>query len=251
MSKWKLTTLEKKCWTEVQIWRNKDGLEAKHEIGWRWGWVRYSTKPDLSSYDDKDYEQVEVSSLGEVDDMEQDDGCSDFWYWPDELDEDERDRLSEIYDENWDEGLNEEGWEEWEREFYICGPVELKQEIEYYLESAEPAVKVETWIKDDLIVEHRTKHKGRVLFNSEPDISGYDPNEQLDIRQLEQMYPRPSLVDNTVIEEEWEFPEDMPKKEQNWFKKNKWEKYTEAGWESQDDQIWLTGELILIKDEEE
>jgi hypothetical protein len=90
-----------------------------------------------------------------------------------------------------------------------------------------------------------------VLFNSEPDISGYDPNEQLDIRQLEQMYPRPSLVDNTVIEEEWEFPEDMPKKEQNWFKKNKWEKYTEAGWESQDDQIWLTGELILIKDEEE
>jgi hypothetical protein len=59
--------------------------------------------------------------------MEQNDGCWEDWTWPDGVDEEEVDRLSEIYEEEGDEGLENEGWVQDETEYWVSGPLELEE----------------------------------------------------------------------------------------------------------------------------
>ena len=248
MSTWKLSTVEKKSCTQIEFFKKGD-LVAQKEIGWRWCWARYSEKPDLSNYD-PNKDQIELYSLGDVDDMEQDDGCWEEWTWPDEIDEEEAERLEEIYNEDYDEGLENEGWVVDDTEYWVSGPLELVQEIQWYIDGEQPLVMVDSWTKDDLIVEQRTTYaKTHAVFESEPDIAGYDPDDQLDLSKLDITVYNYRGADE--LSEEWEFPEDMPKKEQNWFKKSHWDKWTKAGWTRQNTQVWVTGELNLTKDEEE
>jgi len=244
---WKLSTAEKKSCTQIEYFEKGD-LVAQREIGWRWCWARYSDKPDLSNYN-PDKDQVELYDLGDVTDMEQDDGCWEDWTWPDEVDEDEVERLSDIYEEEGDEGLENEGWILKETEYWVSGPLELEQEIHWYLDGGDPMVIVERWNKDDQIVEYRTTLEStHAVFDQEPDISGFEPSDQIDITTL----GIPAYGwDADQISSEWEFPEDMPKKEQNWFKKYYWKKWSDAGWTMGNKQVWVTGDLTLTKDETE
>jgi hypothetical protein len=123
---WKLSTLEKKSCTQIEYFK-KGELTAQREIGWRWCWARYNDKPDLSDYD-PDKDQIELYGLGDIEDMEQDDGCWETWTWPDELDEEEAERLEDIYNEEYDEGLENEGWILDDNEFWVSGPLELIEE---------------------------------------------------------------------------------------------------------------------------
>jgi hypothetical protein len=246
MSTWKLSTAEKKSCTQIEFYKKGD-LVAQHEIGWRWCWARYKEKPDLSDYD-SEKDQVELYSLGDVEDMEQDDGCWDSWTWPDDIDEEEQERLEEIYNEEGDDGFENEGWVPEETEYWVSGPLDIEKEISWYIDGNEPMVLVERWTKDDLVVEQRkTLETTHVVFDEEPDISGYDPTDQFDLKSLNIA----TAYETEKISEEWEFPEEMSKKEQNWFKKYDWDKWTKAGWTHQNKQLWITGEIELTKDEEE
>jgi hypothetical protein len=248
MSTWKLSTAEKKSCTQIEFFK-KGELVAQREIGWRWCWARYSEKPDLSDYD-PNKDQIELYSIGDVDDMEQDDGCWEEWTWPDDVDEEEVERLEEIYEEDGDEGLENEGWVLEDTEYWVSGPLDVEQEIQWYIDGDQPLVMVDRWTKDDLIVEQRiTYAKTHAVFESEPDIAGYDPEEQIDISNLG--IPVYNYRGPAEILEEWEFPEDMSKKEQKWFKENEWDKFTDGGWTRQNTQVWVTGELTITKDEEE
>jgi hypothetical protein len=245
---WKLSTQEKKSCTQIEYF-TKGELVAQREIGWRWCWARYEGKPDLSNYD-PDKDQIELYTLGDILDMGQDDGCWESWTWPDEVDEEEVDRLSEIYEEDGEEGLENEGWSSDDNEYWVSGPLELEQEIQWYVDSNYPLVVVEHWTKDDLTVEQRlTYAKTHVVFDSEPDLVGYDPEDQMEILCLN--IPAGKYKDADLISEEWEFPEDMPKKEQNWFKKYSWVKWAKGGWCMENRQVWITGEIVITKDEEE
>ena len=245
---WKLSTQEKKSCTQIEYFK-KGELVAQREIGWRWCWARYDSKPDLSDYD-PDKDQIELYSMGDVVDMEQDDGCWDDWTWPDDVDEEEVDRLSEIYEDEGDEGLENEGWVLDDTEYWITGPLELEQEISWYIDGEQPLVVVEHWNKDDEIVEQRlTYAKTHIVLDSKPDIEDYDPEDQMEILSLN--IPAGSYKDAELISEEWDFPEDMPKKEQNWFKKYKWDRWGKNGWYMQNRQVWITGEIVITKDEEE
>ena len=122
---WKLSTVEKKSCVQIEFW-TKDGLTAQREIGWRWCWAKYETKPDLGDYDENK-DQIELYSLGDVHDMEQDDGCWEEWSWPDDMDADEIARLEELYDEDGDEGLENEGWTLDDTEYWVHGPLELEE----------------------------------------------------------------------------------------------------------------------------
>jgi len=122
---WKLSTLEKKSCTQIEYFKKGD-LVAQREIGWRWSWATYEEKPDISDYD-PDKDQIELYSIGDVSDMEQVDGCWEEWTWPEEVDEEERERLEAIYDEEYDEGLENEGWELDDTEFWVSGPLELEE----------------------------------------------------------------------------------------------------------------------------
>jgi hypothetical protein len=246
MSTWKLSTQEKKSCTQIEFFK-KGELVAQREIGWRWCWARYKEKPDLSDYDPAK-DQIELYGLGDIDDMEQDDGCWEEWTWPDEVDEEEVERLEEIYEEDGDDGLENEGWSQDDTEYWVSGPLELVQEIQWYINGNEPMVLVERWTKDDLVVEQRkTMETTHVVFEEEPDLVGYDTEDQFDVKSLN----IPTRYETEKISEEWEFPEDMTKKEQNWFKKYDWDKWTTAGWTHQNKQLWITGEIELTKDEEE
>ena len=247
MSTWKLSTVEKKSCTQIETFK-KGKLVAQLEIGWRWCWARYKEKPDISNYD-PDKDQIELYDLGDIDDMEQDDSCWESWSWPDDIDGDEEERLEEIYDEEGDEGLENEGWILDDTEYWVSGPLDIEQEIQWYLNGSEPMVIVERWTKDDLIVEQRkTLGLTHALFDEEPDLSGYEPEDQIDLMS----FNIPVYGWNSdYISEEWEFPDDMPKKEQNWFKKYSWAKWAKAGWSIQNKQVWVTGDLTLTKDDEE
>jgi hypothetical protein len=248
MSTWKLSTAEKKSCTQIEYFK-KGELVAQREIGWRWCWARYDEKPDLSDYN-PEKDQIELYSLGDVVDMEQDDGCWEEWTWPEEVDEEEIERLEDIYNEEYDEGLENEGWILDDTEYWVSGRLDMEQEIQWYINGTEPLVVVDVWTNDDLRVEHRVTYPSTYAeFGTEPDITGYDPEDQMDITALG--IPALSFRKGTPIEDVWEFPEDMPKKEQNWFKKHSWSKWAKAGWTTQNTQVWVTGELTITKDEEE
>jgi hypothetical protein len=245
---WKLSTQEKKSCTQIEYFK-KGELVAQREIGWRWCWARYEEKPDLSNYD-PNKDQIELYTLGDILDMEQDDGCWESWTWPDEVSEEEVDRLSEIYEEEGEEGLENEGWSSDDNEYWVSGPLDLEQEIQWYVDGDQPLVVVEHWTKDDLTVEQRlTYAKTHIVFDSEPDLSDHDPEDQMEILCLN--IPAGKYKDAELISEEWEFPEYMSKKEQNWFKKYNWDKWGKNGWHMQNRQVWITGEIVITKDEEE
>lgn len=123
---WKLSTSEKKSCVQIEYW-TKDGFTAQREIGWRWCWASYDNEPDLSNYN-PDKDQIELYSLGDVCDMEQSDGCWEEWTWPKELDEDEIERLEDIFNEEYEEGLENEGWELDDTEYWVTGKLNLTKE---------------------------------------------------------------------------------------------------------------------------
>jgi hypothetical protein len=122
---WKLSTIQKKSCTQIESW-TKNGLTAQYEIGWRWCWATYKEKPDLSNYD-PDKNQIELYQLGDVIDMEQDDGCWTEWTWPEGMDEEEIERLEELHNEEGDDALYNEDWELDDTEYWVSGPLNLEE----------------------------------------------------------------------------------------------------------------------------
>jgi hypothetical protein len=120
---WRLSTDEKKNVTQIETWTN--GLiTAQLEIGWRWGHWDYDTKPDLSIY--RENEQHDVYDFGDVQDHAQDDCCWQEWTWPEDMDADEMERLTDIYNDEGSEGLENEGWSNDDSETFVTGPLKVE-----------------------------------------------------------------------------------------------------------------------------
>ena len=124
MTTWKISTKYKKSITEKQFW-TKDGKTIVYSIGWRWGYAKYAEKPEINNEDD---EEVNIYELGDVIDQGQDDGCWSDWEFPDDMDEEEQERLQEAYEEEYDEGLENEGWICDDTEMWFSGPLEIEEE---------------------------------------------------------------------------------------------------------------------------
>ena len=244
---WMISNQEKKNVTETETW-TKDGETLTHETGWRWGKWRTETAPDLSKYDED--EGCDPCDLFDAEMDSTDDGCWEEWTWPDEVDEEEAERLEDIYNEDAEEGLENEDWVLDDTEYWVSGPLDIEQEISWYVNGEQPLVVVESWHKDDLIVEQRlTYAKTHVVFDNEPDFIGHDPEDQIEI--LSMNIPAGKYKDAELVSEVWEFPEDMSTKEKNWFKKYNWDKWAKAGWSMANRQVWVTGALNLTVDDRE
>lgn len=128
MTTYKLSTEYKKSITEKQYW-TKDGKTICYSVGWRWGYARYAEPIDLGNYNPES-EEINIYELGDVIDHELDDGCWADWEFPEDMDEEEQERLQEIYDEEYDEGLENEGWSCDDTEIWFSGPllIEVEQE---------------------------------------------------------------------------------------------------------------------------
>ena len=126
MTTFKLSTKYKKSITEKQFW-TKDGKTIIYSTGWRWGYARYDDEPDVDM-NLEDNEEVNIYDLGDVMDHSFDDGCWADWEFPDDMDEEEQEQIQEAYDEDYDDGLYELGWECNDTEVWFSGPLELEVE---------------------------------------------------------------------------------------------------------------------------
>ena len=127
MTTWVLTTLEKKNVEEVEFW-SKDGQTIKRITGFRWGTVYCESdeKPDLD-LDNPD--GIDVFSTGydfELDNL--DDGCSLEVEYPDDMLEEEQERLDELWDEDSYDGWERDGWSNVETETWFHGPLNLEEQ---------------------------------------------------------------------------------------------------------------------------
>lgn len=128
MASYEISTKHKKSIVDVQYYK-KDDYTIRYETGWRWG-SGVITIPD---HDDlpwpenpDDNDEIDVLSYDfDMDSL--DDGCWDDIEFPDDMDEEELNRLQELYDEDGIFALEEDGWECWDAELWFQGPLEIKK----------------------------------------------------------------------------------------------------------------------------
>lgn len=129
MTWWRVSTTEKKNVEEHELWQQGDWV-IRRINGYRWGTVLVETEDDdppefyqnygpsgnaVNMYEcDYEYELVSL-----------DDGCYADVIWPDEMPEEERNRLEAIWDEDDYGGWVDEGWEQYETECWFSGPLEI------------------------------------------------------------------------------------------------------------------------------
>jgi hypothetical protein len=127
MTTWVLTTVEKKSVEEIEFWF-KDGKTIKRSTGFRWGKVYCESdeKPDI---DLENPEGISVFDCGydfELDSL--DDGWSADVEYPDDMDEEEQERMNELWDEDAYEAWEGEGWSNDDSETWFYGPLNLEEE---------------------------------------------------------------------------------------------------------------------------
>ena len=140
MANWTVSTVNKKSCEEHEIW-TKDGMEIRRISGFRWASFDVETNDDnppefefrstpegsddLDSIDmynccENNIENVELISM--------DDG----WYgdiiFPDDMPEEEQERLLELWEEEYYDGWEGEGWVLDETEAWVWGPIEVNNE---------------------------------------------------------------------------------------------------------------------------
>jgi hypothetical protein len=127
MATWKIQNYNKKSAVERQFWY-KDGMTIVKEEGYRWGtWTCESAeRPDIDLDNPDGWEQYSQDQDWEMEEMY--DGCWVDWQFPEDMPEEEQERLQEIWNEEFFEGLENEGWSNDDTEFWIYGPIQLTNE---------------------------------------------------------------------------------------------------------------------------
>jgi len=124
MATWRISNYYKKEAVESQFWTKGDLVIIKNE-GFRWGtWECESEeRPDIDLNNEHGYELLNSEYSWDM--IEMDDGCWLDWSWDDGMNEAERDRIMQLWEENYFEGLESDGWSNNETEHWIYGPIKL------------------------------------------------------------------------------------------------------------------------------
>lgn len=124
MAIWKINNYHKKNAVERQFWI-KDGITVTKDEGFRWGtWTGQSDqRPDIDLTNPDGFEVLSDEVDWELDSM--DDGCWQEWTFPDDMPEEEQERIQALWNENWYEGMEDDGWTNDETEHWLYGPLEL------------------------------------------------------------------------------------------------------------------------------
>ena len=141
MAVWKVSPYYKKSCEEHEHF-TKDGMEIVRKTGWRWGSWSVTTSddnpPEFEFYkvpggnDAKDSINMNDcydNNIKEVEFLETFDGCWEDIDWPEEIDDEERERLEELINE---EGFyvleDQEGWMLDDTDCWIWGPISIEDE---------------------------------------------------------------------------------------------------------------------------
>ena len=124
MATWKISNYHKKNAVERTIW-TKDGTLIIKDEGFRWGhWTCESNeRPNVDLNNPDGYELMATDYDWEMDEMI--DGSWQEWTWADNIDEQERERIQSVWDDELYEGMESDGWIHEDTEHWIFGPIEL------------------------------------------------------------------------------------------------------------------------------
>ena len=129
MAVYQVSTQDKKCVEEREIW-NKDDKVIVRITGFRWGTVRLTTEDDEELEIDADNpEGINVYDCGydcELDSL--DDGWLSDTEWPEDMSDDERERLQTLWEEDDYSAWESEGWHNSETECWFHGSLEIVKE---------------------------------------------------------------------------------------------------------------------------
>lgn len=132
MATWKVSTTQKKSVEEHELWQKND-MVIRVINGYRWGTWTVETEdddpPELDQTEGPGADAVNMYDCGyDTELVSLDDG----WYgdiiWPDDMSDDERERLQEIWDEDWSAGWEAEGWTQYDTECWASGELEITKE---------------------------------------------------------------------------------------------------------------------------
>jgi len=125
MATWELTTEHKKSAIEVQLWY-KDGQVIRKLEGYRWGTFTCESDecPDIDLVNEDSEYQLDGDGYDwELNELN--DGCWTEWTFPDDMPEEEQQRLQDLWNDLWYDGLESNGWTHDDTEYYFVGPMKL------------------------------------------------------------------------------------------------------------------------------
>lgn len=129
MTWWRVATTEKKNVEEHELWQ-KDDWVIRRITGYRWGTFSVETPddnpPTLEQDSGPGADAVDMYNTDYYSELV---SLDDGWYadviWPDEMPDEERERLEELWEEDSYGGWEEEGWVQYDNECWFCGPLEI------------------------------------------------------------------------------------------------------------------------------
>lgn len=124
MPTWKLETVEKKSVIDTERW-GKGALTIDRVTEWRWGeaCIESDEKPDIDLTNEEGFNVL--NSEYDIEIGEFSDGNLVDVVYPDGIDETERERLEELWDDKGEYGWEEAGWVMEDREIYFNGELDL------------------------------------------------------------------------------------------------------------------------------
>lgn len=134
MTTWKISNKEKKSCEEREFW-SKDDQTIVRVTGFRWGTFTVETSDDEppegiteenpDGIDMYSYSGDNADEGAELDMM--DDGWYADWEFPNDMDEEEQQRLIDGFDEDSYDFLEGEGWYNNETEAWLFGPLDIEK----------------------------------------------------------------------------------------------------------------------------
>jgi len=126
MKKFNITTEDKKSVTEVEIWC-KDAMEIRREIGWRWGngIITVNNKKEEEKLSQEAENGLVNAYDYEYEPEMLDDSCWEDVTYPDDMDEEEKERLEDLWEEENMEGWMDDGWSIDDGELWYEGDIKL------------------------------------------------------------------------------------------------------------------------------
>ena len=124
MANWKLETVEKKSVIDTEMW-GKGALTIDRVTVWRWGeaFIESDEKPDIDLTNEEGFNILNSEYDIELGDFS--DGDLVDIVYPADIDETERTRLEDLWDEEGESGWEEDGWVIEDRDIYFNGELDL------------------------------------------------------------------------------------------------------------------------------
>ena len=140
MANWNVEPKYKKSIEEHELWQ-KDDMVIRRITSWRGGTWYVVTSDDnppefnkvQTPFGSSDEDSVNMydcceNNIEDVEMLETWDGWYSDIIWPDDMEEDERERIEALMQTDWYEGLEGDGWINYETEMWVWGDLEITKD---------------------------------------------------------------------------------------------------------------------------